>query len=836
MKERTSSFVLFFILLSLLFMLYFLWINLDWQNFKYKEGDGKGSVQGVEDSFEESSEVEDLDDQDEDGLSSINQDFIFVNQDFIFVNHDFVFPSLVRAASDESQAEASAPINIVNEIVISSSDDSSTSNDGNSNLSTNPTPDNAPPISSIRIRGDAGGIIEERVINGSFEDGLAEWSVIGEVNLISGSENGVEPLAGTQMVRIGSDNSDIFYDGNSVDVNILSQEIDHLILGEGLSSVGFWYNFMTYEDGWGFDEPGLMVFVGDRMVHQVWAGDVTNDFDFTTLDSTGWRYISINLAQVTDPTISLVFYSGNTGDLSRQSFVYLDGVTSLGAVANDQTVFEITVSDDSEVAEINYSYLVAGEPVVETSLGNNPFIFSLTAQPDDGLVEYWAVDSSGNEELRQSFQLEFDDVAPGSINDLTIYDDGDGDFTLEWSAVFDDNPFGLNKPAEYDLRYSLGPISLTIGEEDWKVLDKPGIINIDGLPGGSLRAPLVEGGFETYSVHLDQGKGDYYFALRARDTAGNYSQLTSGSIASSGFISSTEQYFAGMVIVNEVMWMGSKGLSGDEWIELKNMTDQNIDISGWIVENLGSSSDPDLILPAGSVVSANDYFVIANLDQASSNLAIFPDLVESDLVLTNSGEQLVLTNAAGLVIDETPPFDWPAGENGVDKKSMERNNDSGLGIAIDGSDPSSWHSCDSSSCADARSLYWEDVGSNYGTPGGDNLSFSERQIETTVEILSLESGYLNFKVTGVQAFDIFEYRIEYQRLEDEKLIKEAVVGNQKFEPNTRVINSNSIYLGTCSTQIDSCVQHQHISDITIEITLNGTSVAQRKVVTKRDFL
>jgi len=38
---------------------------------------------------------------------------------------------------------------------------------------------------------------------------------------------------------------------------------------------------------------------------------------------------------------------------------------------------------------------------------------------------------------------------------------------------------------------------------------------------------------------------------------------------------------AGDIVINEIMWMGTTFNSNDEWIELRNMTDLEIDLGKW---------------------------------------------------------------------------------------------------------------------------------------------------------------------------------------------------------------------------------------------------------------
>lgn len=174
---------------------------------------------------------------------------------------------------------------------------------------------------------------------------------------------------------------------------------------------------------------------------------------------------------------------------------------------------------------------------------------------------------------------------------------------------------------------------------------------------------------------------------------------------------------AGDVVINEVMWMGSTQSSADEWIELKNTTSKTIDIGGWKIENAFSSGGT-LVIPSGKSISPNGFFLISNYSEDSSNSAlnIVPDLVDSGLSLSDSGNgNLVLKNSDGDIIDEAKGDFWPVGTNGTLKQSMERND-----VPGDGTLASSWHTCEDEHCNDT--IYWDVEGNNYGTPKAPNLS------------------------------------------------------------------------------------------------------------------
>lgn len=180
---------------------------------------------------------------------------------------------------------------------------------------------------------------------------------------------------------------------------------------------------------------------------------------------------------------------------------------------------------------------------------------------------------------------------------------------------------------------------------------------------------------------------------------------------------------SGDVVINEIMWMGSSGHSSDEWIELRNMTGDAIDIGNWTLEK-SKTSGGTLVIPAGKTIPAHGYFLIANYnkDSASSALNVSPDLATSSLSLANSNNgNLILKTNTGTVIDGalgTPG--WPAGINGTTlKQSMERDD-----VPGDGTLSGSWHTCIDSGCNSGT--YWNTAGgNNYGTPGGPNLSTND---------------------------------------------------------------------------------------------------------------
>ncbi|HYD35408.1 MAG TPA: lamin tail domain-containing protein [Vitreimonas sp.] len=668
---------------------------------------------------------------------------------------------------------------------------------------------NTAPVSSMTVTSSPTKQIENRISNGGFESGLDNWTHVGDVEVINSSDVSADPAVfGQKLVRIGRPTSP----GNSVDVNILSQDVSNA--GNGLRSVGFWYNFKTFESGDGFDEPGFMVFVGDQMVHQVWASDVLTDSNSATLDESGWQFISIDLTDLSDSTLSLAFYGGNSGDLSYQSYVEVDNVTTNEAAVNAAAEFTLQATDNTAVSAVHYRYTVGGSETHVSTAGDT-VNFSITAQPDNGIIEYWAVDSASMEENHKSFHVMYDNAAPAAIANLDVTDDSNGDFTLTWVAPTDANPYNLDKAAEYDIRYATNQGDLTAA--NWDSLPQATIKNIDGLPGGGTRAPLMSGSTEVYSVHVNGSSSEYWFAVRSRDRARNLSDLS--EVSSSGTTSTPVSVQAGDVIINEVMWMGSTTGPADEWIELRNMTSADINLTNWTVEGLGTGGA--LTITSGTL-PANGYFVIANSAAASSALLNEPHFVTSTVELANTGEQLILKDSSAALIDQTPAGVWAAGSNTAQKRSMERNNTPG-----DGSDVANWHSCDSQSCTEARSLYWDSVGENYGTPNAANLSFTEAEIVPEAHLTQPNPEHVLLSLSGVQIYTTAEYTIEYQHEVDGQQVSDAITDKLEFPLTSRDIKTAELFLGTCSSDEQSCVPHQKVTLLKATITLKAEGVSDK---------
>jgi len=214
----------------------------------------------------------------------------------------------------------------------------------------------------------------------------------------------------------------------------------------------------------------------------------------------------------------------------------------------------------------------------------------------------------------------------------------------------------------YDLAYTLAPISST-----------------------SVWLDFVTNTAETQLTFSGARGQDYLFKARARDAFGHESDWGSSV--------NYQALYSQSVVINEVAWMGtSPGIfdKDDEWLELYNNTDTDIDLSNW---QLLISGKPATWYktPAGgrpgatSTIKAHSYYLIERTDDN----AVYDILADGIFTgtLNNSGEKLTLVDNTNNIIDEVncpTTTGWFKGSV-TTYSSMER-----IDSAKDGSDATNW--------------------------------------------------------------------------------------------------------------------------------------------------
>ncbi len=244
--------------------------------------------------------------------------------------------------------------------------------------------------------------------------------------------------------------------------------------------------------------------------------------------------------------------------------------------------------------------------------------------------------------------------------------------------------------------YNDGPIEA----KDTVIIDDydQSLVSVDSLPAGCLddgdkvtcqitEAAKNQAGSVEYTVIADVvGTAD----ASAEISSSIADPDTSNNTNNSGSVEIVEGVAVGSVVFNEIMWMGSSVNDNDEWIELRNTTDQAIDLSGFQITRYSSGNEIVMVnIPNGKTIPAHGYFLVANYSKTSSNSAlnVTPDMEAPEVLLANSDLQLKLydTSSNTLVDIADDASGTPFAGNAVANASMHRKWNPG-----DGSDPDNW--------------------------------------------------------------------------------------------------------------------------------------------------
>ena len=127
------------------------------------------------------------------------------------------------------------------------------------------------------------------------------------------------------------------------------------------------------------------------------------------------------------------------------------------------------------------------------------------------------------------------------------------------------------------------------------------------------------------------------------------------------------------IIINEIAWMGTAVNYSDEWIELKNISGQEISLAGWQLQNKNRKikvvfTGDETLLPQG-------LYLLERTDDDSAPQAAADKIYKG--ALGNQNEALYLfDNDCRLADAAMAPAKWPAGDN-LSKKTMLRRADLG---------------------------------------------------------------------------------------------------------------------------------------------------------------
>ena len=109
---------------------------------------------------------------------------------------------------------------------------------------------------------------------------------------------------------------------------------------------------------------------------------------------------------------------------------------------------------------------------------------------------------------------------------------------------------------------------------------------------------------------------------------------------------------AGIVITEIMPNPGAVSDSYGEWIEIHNTTDSTIDIEGWMIKDAGSDEHVISNDAMSILVVPGDYFVLARNGNEALNGGLVADYAYTGFTLSNSEDEIILTDVTGAIVDE----------------------------------------------------------------------------------------------------------------------------------------------------------------------------------------
>jgi len=189
------------------------------------------------------------------------------------------------------------------------------------------------------------------------------------------------------------------------------------------------------------------------------------------------------------------------------------------------------------------------------------------------------------------------------------------------------------------------------------------------------------------------------------------------------------------VIINEIAWMGTETSHNDEWIELKNVSEETVNLNNW--QLLDKDNQIKVVFSSSDIIDSGGFLLLERTNNDTVPNILSPDRNIFSGYINDSNESLRLFNSGCVLIDEVVANpDWSAGDK-VKKKTMER------------SDGLNWHTY--------SSLSVDPVSGLWGTPRAENslevLNSQEEPQQDEVDLTPDEEPVVdnvNLLITEIQ--------------------------------------------------------------------------------------
>ena len=210
------------------------------------------------------------------------------------------------------------------------------------------------------------------------------------------------------------------------------------------------------------------------------------------------------------------------------------------------------------------------------------------------------------------------------------------------------------------------------------------------------------------------------------------------------------------VVINEIAWMGTETSSADEWIELYNNTNEDINLSGWGLYETGGET---LIEPLIGIINAKSYYLVER-----TNDYTLPDIEASQpptswsgYGLGDNGEHLQLLDNNSNIIDEVNNAnEWFTGDK-TTKQTMERKNPLNPGNSTDnwqasaeaGGTPKGQNSDGAKAPIEEETQTQEESSSSSSSPSSSSASDASSSSTTNTSSTPTGANHKNVKITEI---------------------------------------------------------------------------------------
>lgn len=315
--------------------------------------------------------------------------------------------------------------------------------------------------------------------------------------------------------------------------------------------------------------------------------------------------------------------------------------------SDSQSAYRWQADDDPGFESVNY----------DSGKRNTP---SSSHIPSSALADgiwYWHVmtwDKYGSSgPYSASYTLKLDATPPTTILDLAASVSG-SNVVLTWTAATD----ATSGVKNYRIYRAEVPIS---DDNKWSAVS----FADDATPG------FTDTTANTGTI--------YYYVVTTLDNAGNESSVSNNvQITTSGNA-------VRRVVINELAITGTNASSTDEWMELFNPSEGDIDLTGWKIilvpgTEISLSTTPVIIIPAGGYVL---------WERTNDNNVKGPDYIAAKIstgAISDNGADVTLKDQNGNVVDSVLfKGGWPVTLSSTTDQTLERKD-----ASVSGSEPTNW--------------------------------------------------------------------------------------------------------------------------------------------------